>query len=268
MMNRKIMTVAVIAFSLVVGLMNSASAVPLPAGSIQVSWDSKLFNSDPLDGLTPEQAALLSSDVFMVVDGPTLYIRLQNTSPDEAGSAANVLLTGIGLNLPSGVTLDTDNMTAVIADGSSAIGGPFGPDISVEWGYDENPLESGLLKTDSPIVNLTLSALTAYGADGRFDPDGESIDSTPGLDGPNFGAFSSLETDCGGQEGASDSIDLAIGLSGNNLTDLVSKIDDEHIVLIYGSPNETETGVPDAGSTVVALGLALIGLSAVRRKIS
>src|SRR5262245_22019974 len=49
--------------------------------------------------------SLLSGTFDMTLSGTTLTITLTNTSADGAGSGAGILLTGIGFQLPDGVSI-------------------------------------------------------------------------------------------------------------------------------------------------------------------
>jgi len=214
-------------------------------------------------------ASQLSGTVNMEASGSTLTITLQNTSTDAAGSGAGVLLTGIGFNLPGWVKITSG--TATIGSGSSGVGftGTGGDSVSQEWGYDAGGLDSGALQSTTESVNTAVSSMesqtTAQFAAG-------SIAQPPNLDGPDFGLVSALEQDSlgNGVEGINDSIVIVLTLDWNgnhNLDDLVSDIDASWVALTFGSPGGG-TSVPDASTSLMLLGLAMVGIESVRRKMA
>ena len=157
------------------------------AGAITV--DQVLYQSDIAN------ANLLSGTVDMTFASNTLSITLTNTSSDLAGDGAGVLLTGLGFQLPTGVSIASG--TAVIAPGSTGVNftGVAGTDVSKEWGYDNSPLNSGVFQsglfgplTYNTVVGSMVSITTNQFADG-------SIDKAPAnLAGPDFGLVSNSET--------------------------------------------------------------------------
>ena len=64
-------------------------------------------------------ANLLSGTVNMSLAGNVLTIILRNTSQNGAGDGAGILLTGIGFQLPTGVSITGGS--AVIGSGSTAV---------------------------------------------------------------------------------------------------------------------------------------------------
>ena len=113
------------------------------AGAITV--DQVLYQSDIAN------ANLLSGTVDMTFasNTNTLSIILTNTSSDLAGDGAGILLTGLGFQLPTGVSIASG--TAVIAPGSTGVNftGVAGTDVSKEWGYDN--ILSGATCSSSPL---------------------------------------------------------------------------------------------------------------------
>jgi hypothetical protein len=222
------------------------------AAPTTLSYDELLVPSDV-------NRAFLSGEVQMEVVNGKLCIWLQNTSEDAAGSGAGVLLTGIGFNLPGGVWIASGEAMS----GIDSVGVGFtGTDVSTEWGYDNQPLNSGAM-IGQP-VNTAISSMVSQTTD-QFAAG--SIDSAPGnLNGPDFGLVSAAEIDPIGKgvEAIRDAIKITLDLSGNYEGDLVEFIDSRHVVLTFGSPTGA---VPDASTTAMLLGMAMLGVEGLRRRI-
>src|SRR5689334_13252153 len=103
------------------------------AQATPVTVDEILYDSSSV-----ANAALLSGTVDMTLSGNVLTITLTNTSLDAAGSGAGILLTGIGFQLPGGVSILSGGVNM---GGSTAVNftKPVSGDVSSEWGYDNNP---------------------------------------------------------------------------------------------------------------------------------
>jgi len=228
------------------------------AGAITV--DQVLYQSDIAN------ANLLSGTVDMTFasNTNTLSIILTNTSSDLAGDGAGILLTGLGFQLPTGVSIASG--TAVIAPGSTGVNfvAPAGTDVSKEWGYDNSPLNSGVfqsglfgLLTYNTVVGSMVSITTNQFADG-------SIDGKPaGLAGPDFGLVSNSETGKlgDGNEAIRNSIIITLVLSGTSLN-LLDSINKGNVGLSFGSPNP----VPEPPLLSLLLVPGLAGLYLARKR--
>src|SRR6266508_3177377 len=157
------------------------------AEATAVTVDQVLYDSTSV-----VDSSLLSGTVDMSLSGNVLTIILTNTSLDGAGSGAGILLTGIGFELPTGVSISSGSANI----GSSTavnFAAPASGDISSEWGYDNTPLNSGFFLNNgvlsyNTVVSSMVSMTTNQFASG-------SLGQPPGLGGPDFGAISALETD-------------------------------------------------------------------------
>jgi hypothetical protein len=228
------------------------------AGAITV--DQVLYQSDIAN------ANLLSGTVDMTFasNTNTLSIILTNTSSDLAGDGAGILLTGLGFQLPTGVSIASG--TAVIAPGSTGVNfaGVAGTDVSKEWGYDNSPLNSGVFQsglfgglTYNTVVGSMVSITTNQFAAG-------SIDGAPaGLAGPDFGLVSNSETGSlgGGNEAIRNSIIITLVLSGTSLN-LLDSINKGNVGLSFGSPNP----VPEPPLLSLLLVPGLAGLYLARKR--
>ena len=201
----------------------------------------------------------------MELVGMTLTITLKNTSADGAGSGAGILLTGIGFSLPGNYYINSGsaNMGSSTAVGFTK---PGDGNVSQEWGFDTKGLDSGALQGTQQLVNNAVSSMESQ-TTSQFLPG--SIAAPTNLNGPDFGLISMYETGGlgDGVEAILDSIIITLNLgktgNGNGLT--VGAIDSGWVALTFGSPGSTS--VPDAGASVVLLGLALLGLGGLRRKL-
>ena len=205
-------------------------------------------------------------DMSLSGDGSVLTITLVNTSSDAAGSGAGILLTGIGFNLPGWATLTSGSANM---DGSTAIGWTpviaDGGDVSEEWGFDADGLNSGALQGTTETVNTAVSSMESQTTE-QFAPG--SLVNPPNLNGPDMGLVSLSETDGlgGGVEGIQDTLIVTLNIDYRNgkILDL-EDIDDSWIALTFGSP-DGGTSVADASSALALLGLAMMGLEGVRRR--
>lgn len=208
--------------------------------------------------------ALLSGTVDMTYSSGVLTILLKNTSADAAGSAAGVLLTGIGFQLPTGVTLTGG--AAYMGTSATAVGftAPANRNISSEWGYDASPLHSGMFKDGAAFSYNTVVASMESMTTNQFASG--SLGNPPNLGGPDFGVISALETNAGGQEAIRDTIRITLNLQGA-LSDIVSRIEAGNVGLSFGSPNASlTTKVPEPGSlSLLLVGVGALG-AAIRRR--
>ncbi len=232
----------------------------------QQSTQAVAINVDQILAPGDVNASQLSGTVNMTLSGSTLTVTLKNTSLNSAGSGAGVLLTGIGFTLPGTLTIGsgTANMGSSTAIGFTK---PSGGDVSEEWGYDNQPLNSGALLNAANPVDTAVSSMESQ-TTSQFQAG--SISDPLNLDGPDFGLASALETDSFGLgvEAIRDTIVITLTLTGSFGGNLLTSINDAWVVLTFGSPGDSTTTVPDASSTLMLLGLALTGIEAARRRFS
>jgi len=239
----------VLKFSLPAALL----ALAVPARATPVTVDQYIFQSGP--GVN---SSLLSGTVDISVSGSQITILLTNTSPDSAftdGSfPALMLLTGVGLQLPG---VNISGGTVSVYTGSTAVNfdsGQSTTDISNQWNY-ANSAEGGFSHSGVLAVDSMMSAIS-NGQSTRF-----AGAPPPSIGGPAYGAISALETQFGSsQAGVLDTIAIVITLDG--AAPSVGTIDAGNVVLAFGSPGSGGR-VPDNGSTILLLGLAITGLAAV-----
>jgi hypothetical protein len=209
-------------------------------------------------------AGQLSGIVDMSLSGNTLTIQLKNTSGDAAGSGAGVLLTGIGFALPDGVTISGGK---VVMGASAPVGftKPADGDVSSEWGWDDGGLKSGALQHTTQPVNTSVSSMESQ-TTAQFAPG--SLVNPPNLDGPDMGLVSTSELDGlgNGVEAIKDSVTITLNLVGELPNGLLDQIENGWVALTFGSP-DSGTTVPDASSTLMLFGLAMMGIAGIRRKI-
>ena len=204
--------------------------------------------------------------------GDTLVIDLKNVSYDDAGSGAGVLLTGIGMVFPGWATISGGdaNMGSSTAVNFTK---PGDGDVSSEWGYDVDPLNSGALQGTEQPVNTAVSSMVSQTKDGVFDTG--SVAPPPGLGGPDFGLASANESDPFGMgvEAIRDSLtinlDIALGNGQKSIAQLIAYVERNWIALTFGSPTTAKppTNVPEGGATVVLLGFGLWATEMMRRKV-
>lgn len=232
----------------------------------QQSTQAVAINVDQILAPGDVNAAQLSGTVDMTYSGSTLTITLKNTSANAAGSGAGVLLTGIGFTLPG--TLMIGSGTANMGS-SSAIGftKPSGGDVSEEWGYDNQPINSGALLNAANPVDTAVSSMESQ-TTSQFQAG--SIGDPQNLNGPDFGLASALETDGFGLgvEAIRDTLIVTLNLTGSFGGTLLTAINNGWVVLTFGSPGDSTTTVPDGSSGLMLLGLALTAIEAVRRRFS
>jgi hypothetical protein len=214
-------------------------------------------------------SSLLSGTLDVTSSGNTLTILMTNTSPDAAfvggGSPAVMLLTGFGLQLPG---VDITGGTVEVYAGSTAVN--FDADlqpgagtvpqsltnISNQWAY-ANQVIDGYGMPFVPVVDSIVTSVN-NGQATRF-----TTGQLPGnINGPGYGAISSLETQFGSSTpGVRSTIRFVLTLSG--AAPSVTTINSGNVVLAFGSPN----AVPDGGTTAALLGMSLLGLGFLRRRL-
>ena len=128
--------------------------------------------------------------------------------------------------------------------------------ITNQWAYANQVIDGYgmplVLGVDSIVTSVNNGQAT------RFTPA-----QLPGnINGPGYGAVSSLETQFGSSTpGVRSTIRFVLTLSGTTPT--VDTINNGNVVLAFGSPN----AVPDGGTAAALLGIGLLGLGFLRRRI-
>jgi hypothetical protein len=218
----KLAKCGVLATSVLALFAGTASADP-------VTVDQVLYQTGIAD------PSLLKGTVDMTFGGGTLTITLTNISSDLAGDGAGILLTGIGFELPTGVSITGGK--AIIGVGSTAVNFA-GTDVSQEWGFDNSPLNSGVFQSGLPVLsyNTVVGAMTSITTN-QFAAG--SLDGQPaGLAGPDFGLISALETgSIGSNEAIKSSIVITLNLSSWLTQDQFNSIKNGNVGLSFGSPN-------------------------------
>lgn len=184
-----------------------------------------------------------SAVVQMDFASGVLTILIQNTSSGQVAGAAGVL-TGIGFNLPG--TLNIVSGTVAAASGSNPVGS-----ITSSWGFDPDSTGSsgfysliGSNTINSNVRTVTPGGLTAMSGSGGVN-----------VQGPNYGILYA-GGDGGGLEGlVTDALLITLNLSGSYAGDVVSYINNNFVVVGFGSP----TTVPEP-SALLLLGGGLVGL--------
>jgi hypothetical protein len=226
------------------------------ANATLVTVDQIIFQNGA--GVNP---GLLSGTVDVTSSGNTLTLLLKNTSPDaaftNAGSPSLMLLSGVGLQLP-GVNI-VDGTVAVNGTPLNFEAGQSTSDISNQWNFANQSTAGwnlpGVLAVDTTMSSVQNGQSTRFGIPPATSPNS--------INGPDYGALSVLETQFGSSQSAvRDAIQIVLNLSGTAPS--VATIDAGNVVLAFGSPN----AVPDGGSTLVLLGLTLIGGEFLRRRIA
>ena len=225
------------------------AASSAPALAVPITVDEILYDSTT-------NLAGLSGTIDMALSGNTLTITLTNTSLDSAGSGAGVLLTGIGFSLPSGS----------IGSGTAAMGAstavnftkPADGNVSQEWGYDNNPLNSGMFASGAVYDYNTVVASMVSMTTNQFASG--SLGGAPNLNGPDFGLISANETDASGQLAIRSSLIITLNLAGAVPSNLLSTIDSGRVGLSFGSPDSSNLRrVPEPAS----MSLLLVGAAGV-----
>jgi len=205
-----------------------------------------------VDQILADQPAGLSASVDMTVSGSVLTITLRNTSTGGA-SGANGLLTGLAFHLGSSYTITSGSANVSGQTLVNVTGAVIGGNVSGEWGYqnDDAPGHFNGLG-----VNRIVSVMTA---DTTAKFSNAPIQSPNNLSGPDFGL---LRTggDAGGLAAVVNQVIITVNLGASvaagSETQFLNRINSGLVAVTFGSPN----GVPDGGSTVALLGLALSGL--------
>jgi hypothetical protein len=231
------------------------------AGSAQatlLSVDQFIYQSAAGTTVTP---SLLNGTIDVTVSGSTLIILLTNTSPDGAfvggGAPSTMLLSGFGIQLPG---VNITGGTVAVNGGSTALN--FGAQstsvLGNQWLYANASIDGFTSIVGALAVDTVVSSVN-NGTGTRF------IGPPPTtIDGPDFGALSSSETEFGlSQAGVQDTVKFVLTLDGPAPSESI--IDAGHIVLAFGSPELLAIPEPSA-TLMLGLGMALLGLPVLRRK--
>lgn len=222
------------------------------AAAVNITVDQILYDA------TSTNPAFLSGTVDMTVNGNILTIILTNTSADAAGDGAGILLTGIGFQLPSNVQITGGTVSAPL--GAVNFGGAPPVNVSQEWGYDNNPLNSGAFQaapalTYTTVVSSMTSTSTDQFASGSLDGN------PPGMAGPDWGIISALETGSlgSGNEAIKNYAVITLTLSGAVSLDAIQR---GNVGLSFGSPKS----VPEPATLALLLPGLAAAYAARRRK--
>ena len=134
--------------------------------------------------------------------------------------------------------------------------GGAGTNVSQEWGFDNNPLNSGVFQSGLPGLlsyNTVIGSMTSITTNQFL---AGSIDGAPaGLAGPDFGLISNSEIgSIGGNEAIRNSIVITLLLSGSVPSNLLDSINGGNVGLSFGSPNTVPE--PSVLSLLLLPGLA------------
>jgi hypothetical protein len=209
----------------------------------------------------PLQATVefLAPNSFTGFDGTyDLYIRLTNISGnlDPGDFPATILLTGVGFDLPSGVTVAGGEMS--LTNWNPTFGDPQFVEPDTIWGYDDGGVEGGPFAAFPSffLVNTAISTLEA------------SVDYTfgtpPGVvDGPDGGVLSAVEDIPNNKNYYYSSAMIGLDLAGTfDFTTLFNTAQAGDVVVAFGSP----TAVVPEPATLLLIGSGLVGLVGFRRK--
>jgi hypothetical protein len=228
-----------------VAVSSSANAVPITVDTV-IADDASITTA--------------SASVDMTVSGSTLTITLRNLlsgGPTGAGG----LLTGIGFDLPDNV--DIRSGSVVVGSGSRIRGGSLngsgaGTSVSGEWGFNNGT--SGHF--NGLAIDTQISTMTAD-ASSKFS--NTPIDGPAGLSGPDFGLLG-IRGNRGGLTAIENSIVITLLMNRTLNGGFLDSVQGGLVAVTFGSP--TGAAVPDTAATSMLLGLALLGLEGLRRRMA
>jgi hypothetical protein len=220
-------------------------AAPLPSHALQMTIDEIIVQGGG-------DSSVLSGTASFTLSGSTLTIVLTNTSSGATGgTSATNLLTGIGFNLPTGVTIANNAGVNTVA--GTAVGGTL---TDSTWGAGNNPQSAINNITTGGDVNASAATLQAF-----IDFDLAGVVKPPAnVDGPGFGILSANVSDAGGLQYLNGSATITLALAGGVPGNLLDQINNGWLVLTFGSP--TVSTVPEPPSLVL-VGTVLAGLAVV-----
>jgi hypothetical protein len=232
------------------------------------------------EAITGIDESVYAGSITMELIGQVLTITLKNESTGEAvagsGGSEN-LLTGLAFNLPNNVAIAGGDVNT---GGSQLVNfNVSDKDVSKEWGFDNNPLDSGPF-LDSDIVLLTYNTVVSSMVSltsNQFELG--TIDASPGLSGPGFGLLSASVDDTAGAAGLEaikDMVIISLNLNGDT-SDLINLIQADSVAISFASPNYSMTmSSGDGVSTIpepstfmlIGFGLAFFGIQYRRKRSS
>jgi hypothetical protein len=235
-----------------------SAGVAISSSAVSLTIDEVIHETPPPD------PNLLSGTAEATLSGNILTFLLTNTSLDTGINDAGNLLTGIGFVLPTGIDILMGEALMLSAGDAINFTAPLDLDVSGEWGYD-NVVDSGhFMDPATLVVNTSISTMSADTAN-PFDP--IPLFNPPSLNGPEFGLVSALEDSSasGGLRALQDSIQINVTLNSVS-AGLLQFIEDNPVILSFGSPDSRGSSVPDDGGTLALLGISGIAILGCRRK--
>ncbi len=236
--------------------------VPQQLSASPIAIDEIIFQPDGFD------PTVLSGTADFSYSGNVLTIIITNTSSATGVNGAVNLMTGIGFNLPSSLSINTIGIHDLSIPSGSIYLDKQPPENLLEpledkWGYDE--VDTGPFY-EIPVAGTVNTAATTLQA--AIDRDFRNVLAPPAnVNGPSLGLLSSLVNPSiqGGQDAIQDSIRIDMVLTGSYSGDLLQYIQDGHVVASFGSP--TASVIPEPTSLLLfGTGLGALGLVARRRR--